>query len=423
MILILRKKLAYFKENTLDNITCNKIIFYFSWFLCFSIALPHHILPGKAGAISIIIFILWLFNGNLKNKLLVLKHSKLFLYLTAFILTLVISIVWSENTDFGVRRLYAFKYYFLLIPVFITSFYKHESMRLIHAFVLGCILHATLMILQSHNIIYLPNKIDLYSPYSTYSTFFVFSSFYCFYFFQYYSNSNKLKQIAYLSFTLLFIYTLFTNPARSGQLAFIISMIVTIFLLHHNLKKTIIILLIFTSLIATLILSSDKVQSTYIAAINDIHQIQNENYTGSWSARWGLSLTAIEVIKNNPIFGVGLGDTHDERQRVIAQKIKGESREIAYYAGVHDSYLSILEAAGIIGLIFYFLIFVHIYKLPIKNFEFKSLSLIFLTILAVASIADDIIFSKPYNIHFAILLALFINLSLDDKKLSLIKKS
>ena len=171
MVLILLKKLAHFKENTLDNITCNKIIFYFSWFLCFSIALPHHILPGKAGAISIIVFILWLFNGNLKNKLLVLKHSKLFLYLTAFILTLVISIVWSENTDFGVRRLYAFKYYFLLIPVFITSFYKHESMRLIHAFVLGSILHATLMILQSHNIIYLPNKIDLYSPYSTYSTF------------------------------------------------------------------------------------------------------------------------------------------------------------------------------------------------------------------------------------------------------------
>ena len=415
MVLILRKKLAHFKENTLDNITCNKIIFYFSWFLCFSIALPHHILPGKAGAISIIVFILWLFNGDIKNKLLVLKHSKLFLYLTAFILTLVISIVWSENTDFGVRRLYAFKYYFLLIPVFITSFYKHESMRLIHAFVLGCILHATLMILQSHNIIYLPNKIDLYSPYSTYSTFFVFSSFYCFYFFHYYSNSNKLKQIIYLSFTLLFIYTLFTNPARSGQLAFIISMIVTIFLLHHNLKKTIIIFSIFTTLIATLVLSSDNVQSTYIAAINEIHQIQKENYTGSWGARWGLSLAAIEVIKNNPIFGVGLGDTHDERRRVIGQKFKGESRKIVYFSGIHNNYLTILEAAGIIGLIFYFLIFVHIYKLPIKNFEFKSLSLIFLTILAVASIADDIIFYKPYNIHFAIMLALFINLSLDDK--------
>lgn len=296
-------------------------------------------------------------------------------------------------------------------------------MRLIHAFVLGSIVHAILMILQSHNIIHLPNKIDLYSPYSTYSTFFVFSSFYCFYFFQYYSNSNKLKQITYLSFTFLFIYTLFTNPARSGQLAFISSMIVTIFLLQHNLKKRIIIFSIFTALIAAFILSSDKVQSTYSAAIKDIHQIQKENYTGSWGARWGLSLTAIEVIKKNPIFGVGLGDTHDERRRVIAQKIKGESRGIAFFTGIHNNYLAILEAVGIIGLIFYFLIFIHIYKLPIKNFEIKNLSLIFLTILAVASIADDILFYKPYNIHFAIMVSLFINLSLDDKKIMPEKKS
>lgn len=414
--------LTHFKEYNLDNITYNKVIFYLSWFLCFSIALPHHILPGKAGAISIIIFILWMLDGNLKNKLLVLKHSKLFLYLTTFILTLVISMTWSDNTNFGIGRLSPFKYYFLLIPVFITSFYKHESMKLIHAFVLGSILHASLMTLQLYNIIYLPSIIDLYSPYSTYSTFFVFSSFYCFYFFQYYSNSNKLKQIGYLLFTLLFIYTLFTNPARSGQLAFIISMIVTLSLLHYNFKKTIIIFSIFTILIAAAILSSDKVQSTYRNTIKDIHLIQKENYNGSWGTRWGLLLTSIEVIKANPIFGVGLGDTHDERRRVIAQNIKSDSRGIAFFTGAHNNYLSILEAAGIVSLIFYFLIFIYIYKLPIKNFEIKNLSLIFLTILVVASIADDIFFYKPYNIHFAIMISLFINLSLSDKDKILIKK-
>ena len=420
--MVLHKRLTNLKETVLNIFTINKIIFYFSWFLCFSVALPHHILPGKAGAISIFIFILWLFTGNIKNKLLILKCSKLFLYLTAFILTLVISLAWTENTDFGIRRLYVFKYYFLLIPVFITSFSNKESLKLIYAFVLGCILHATLMALQSYNITILPNKIDLYTPYSTYSTFFVFSSFYCFYFLQLYSNYNKVKQLAYFLLTVLFIYTIFTNPARSGQLAFVISMIVTIFLLHYNFKKTIIIFSIFIALIAASIFSSDKVQSTYTVAIKDIQKIHKENYTGSWSVRWGLSLAAFETIKENPIFGVGLGDTYDERNKVIAKKIKNNSKIMLSLTGVHNNYISILEASGIVGLVFYLLIFIHIYKLPIKNNEIKNLSLIFLTILAAASIGDDIFFYKPYNIHFAIMFSLFINLSLSDKDTALLSK-
>ena len=415
--------LAQFYKNSFKTITANKIIFYFSLVLCFSIALPHHILPGKAGAVSIIIFILWVFDGDLKNKLLVIRDSKLFLYLTLFILTLLLSLAWSDNTEFGIRRLNAFKYYFLLIPVFITSFSKHESMRLIHAFVLGSVLHATLMLLQSYNAIFLPENITLYSPYSIYATFFVFSSFYCFYFSQYYSNKNNIKQITFLILTLLFIFTLFTNPARSGQLAFIISLIVTIFLLHRNFKKTIIILSTFIILITMIISSSEKVQSTYNSAINDIKKIQQEKYTGSWSARWGLSIAAIDVIKSNPIFGVGLGDTYDERLKVITNNIKGDIQQISQLVGIHNNYLAILEAAGIVSLIFFILIYIHIYKLPIKNIEMKNLSLIFLTILAVASIADDIFFYKPYNMHFAIMLSLFINLSLSDKDRASLKNN
>ena len=90
--------------------------------------------------------------------------------------------------------------------------------------------------------------------------------------------------------------------------------------------------------------------------------------------------------------------------------------------GVHNNYISILEASGIVGLVFYLLIFIHIYKLPIKNNEIKNLSLIFLTILAAASIGDDIFFYKPYNIHFAIMFSLFINLSLSDKDTALLSK-
>ncbi|MCK5504471.1 MAG: hypothetical protein KAJ10_04885, partial [Thermodesulfovibrionia bacterium] len=87
----------------------------------------------------------------------------------------------------------------------------------------------------------------------------------------------------------------------------------------------------------------------------------------------------------------------------------------AYYDGSHNHYVTILTSAGIIGFIAYILIHIFLFKLPIKNTEIKHLSLIFLTILIVTSIADDILLYKPYNIYFAIMIALFINLSLDEK--------
>jgi O-antigen ligase len=122
-----------------------------------------------------------------------------------------------------------------------------------------------------------------------------------------------------------------------------------------------------------------------------------------------------EVIKKNPIIGVGLGDTQDAMQRVVARGENQASYSIAHFDGSHNHYVTILTSVGIIGFILYILIHVLLFRLPIKNTEIKYLSLIFLTILIINGFSDDILLYKPYNIYFAIMIALFINLSLDEK--------
>lgn len=409
--------LAHIKPNIFNNIILNKIMFFLSWFLCFSIALPHTILPGKAGAISLSLFILWLAEGNLKIKIQILFTSKLFLSLLGFILILSLSMLWTKQVEMGLLRLSIYKYYIFLIPVLITSITQYQALKLIHAFVLGNILHATLMVLLSYGVLSnLPSLPNLYNPYSIYAPFFVFSSFYCFYFFRNQLNKkNIIRSLIYLFLSLALAYIIFINKGRSGHAAFIFSALLTLFLLHDNWKKTIIFFSITTALLIMVIISSPTVKSTYIAAINEIKQIEKDNYQGSWGARWGLLVTNYKIIKKNPILGVGLGSTYNEMKKITKQSKNPTIAALTFFDIAHNHYITTITSAGLIGLILYLLIHFYIFRLPIKQKEIKYLSLIFLAIFITNSITDDILLYKPYNIYFAIMIALFINLSLDEK--------
>ena len=318
----------------------------------------------------------------------------------------------------GLLRLSVYKYYVFLIPVLITSIKQYQALQLIHAFVLGNILHATLIILLSYGVISnlhsLPN---LYSPYAVYSAFFIFSSFYCFYIFRNHINKkNIIRSLIYLFLSLALAYIIFSHKGRSGHAAFFLSVLLTLFLLHENWKKTIIFSSITIMLLFTIVFSSPTVKTHYLSAIDEVKAINKGEYVGSWGARWGLLIVNYKMIKNNPILGAGLGSTYNEMKRITKQSKNPTMAALTYYDIAHNHYITTITSAGLIGLILYLLIHFYILKLPIKQEEIKHLSLIFLVIFITNSITDDILLYKPYNIYFAIMIALFINLSLDKKK-------
>ena len=302
------------------------------------------------------------------------------------------------------------------MPVLITSISKENTLKLIQAFVLGNILHALLIFLSSYGLINLPSNLKLYDPYSVYSPFFVFSAFYCFYYFQHYiKNKNRIRGLVYLSSLLLFTYLIVTNSGRSGQLAFIFSILTTLALLHHNWKKTSLFIIVISIMIVTVGMSSKNLKSTYTTATNNIIEVTKGNYQGSWGVRWGLIVANTKTIIKNPILGVGIGDTEDSMQRVIDRENKPTFYSLAYFDHSHNFYISTLTSAGIIAFLMYILIHVYLSKLPITMSIEKHLSYIFLTILIVTGLADNILFYKPYNIYFAIMISAFINLSLNKK--------
>jgi O-antigen ligase len=96
---------------------------------------------------------LWLYQGNLKKKLDILKNNIPFLFLFSFIGLLYLSLLWSDNIKDGLRWLNFFKYYILLIPVIITTIKKEQVRILLDIFVFGILIYSILSLLIYLNIL------------------------------------------------------------------------------------------------------------------------------------------------------------------------------------------------------------------------------------------------------------------------------
>jgi O-antigen ligase len=136
-----------------------------------------------------------------------------------------------------------------------------------------------------------------------------------------------------------------------------------------------------------------------------------EDYGGQWGARVGFLMSSIDIAKQNPMFGVGIGDSRDALQRLYERGKNRGYYSISFYDSPHNQYLTFLTKLGLVGLSLFMIYIVVFFRLDIKNVELKNLSIVFIVMFCFNCLADEIMFMKPYNIYFAVMSALFINAS------------
>lgn len=124
--------------------------------------------------------------------------------------------------------------------------------------------------------------------------------------------------------------------------------------------------------------------------------------------------TYANAFTNNPIFGAGLGSETNEFQSIIERSNKENLYSLSHYDTPHNQYISYLVSLGLVGFGLFILIHFQIYNLKFHSVEMKHLSLIFLAILIVNCLSDEIIFIKHYNSFYAIMVTLFFNLSIKN---------
>ncbi len=395
----------------LKNINYNKI-FYYS-ILSFAFILP----LSRAGIsfFSIFLPILWLADKNIKTKLQQLKSNKLILAISIYLLFSILSSLWSSNVEqtLNIIRLNS---YWVLIFVISSSVKKEQVPTIISSFLAGMFVSEILaygVFFELWHFKYAtPQNPSPFMFWIDYSVFMAFTSILLLN--RILSKNYDLKQkILFSMFFISVTGNLFLAIGRTGQVAFIAGVFVMM-IIHYRLsiKSLFLSFILLGTIFTTAYQLSNSFKIRVNAGINDIKQIKNMDLNGSWGIRVAYWITTFDIVKEQPILGVGIGDFKDETAKVLTNQnynyLTKETKEFMKINHPHNQYLLVLLQMGIIGIFIFLYLIYQILKLDIKEKEIKELSILFTTIFFVSCFAEPL-FLKQFTISlFMLFIGLFI---------------
>lgn len=359
------------------------------------------IMPLSRAAISFFILALvltWLIEGDFKRKFEQIKSSKVLVLIGIFYCIVLFSAIISSNIDTALKfvRLYA---YWIIIFVIATSLKKEYISSVITAFLLGMFISEIIAYGVFFDIWKFGNATKEYlSPFMMhidYSVFLAFTSMILF-------NRIVSKDYSFKEKFFMFLFfcsttgNLFLSVGRTGQVAFIFAIIVMFFLYYKLHIKTII--YSFLSLLIIFMIafnSSDMFEKRVNLAKTDIEKIIDGDLNSSWGIRIAYWMISYEILKENPILGVGIGDykqaivetLEKEKFDNLPQEMKNFMEE--YH--VHNQFLMVIIQTGLIGIIIIILLFYYLLEISLyaKN-EYKNIFILFLVIYFISCMADPL---------------------------------
>ena len=383
-----------FSISNFKELNYEKIYLYLTLSLAF-------VMPLSRAAISFFILTLvfvWLIERDFKRKFEQIKSSKVLVLIGIFYLIVVVSAVLSSNTDTALKfvRLYA---YWIIIFVIATSLKREYISSVITAFLLGMLVSEIIAYGVFFDIWKFGNATKEYlSPFMMhidYSVFLAFTSMILF-------NRIISKDYSFKEKLFLFLFfcsttgNLFLSVGRTGQVAFIFAIVVMFFLYYKLHIKTIIYSFLSLLIIFTIALnSSDMFKKRVDLAKTDIEKIIDGDLYSSWGIRVAYWMVSYEILKDNPILGVGIGDYKEAIVQTL-QKEKFDSfpkkmKDFMKEYHVHNQFLMVIIQTGLIGIIIIILLFYNLLKISLhaKN-EYKNIFVLFLIIYFISCMADPL---------------------------------
>jgi O-antigen ligase len=321
------------------------------------------------------ISIIWVFQGELKNKWQIISSSKWMLSVIALFSLYLIGLLWGNyhsNASWTLEKTALL----LFLPILYSSNFSQKTIRnSVIAFLSAMTLSSILAILINHKTIPRLAKMDKifsnsysmssFMQYNYHNLFLAFALLLCLIIIFRIVSSNY--KVFVVSCALLMITSLYTEPGRAGHLLFIcITFFFTFYLFAKNK------LALFGSILSICIMlfisyhySADfnrRVQATYTNVLE--FDVSKEN---SISTRYNLAKYSIQKIKEKPLLGHGTGSFVEEFSSMGDQAIASLQSQ---HKTPHNNFLFVFFELGIVGLILLLLIFYY----QITEYSSKSFS-------------------------------------------------
>lgn len=356
----------------------HRLFQYFVILLAFSI--PLSIAAYNLFAVSL--FILWIIEGNFKAKWKMIVEQPFFKALWIFYFFMVLSLAWTENIGQGLEYLRKFYFLILLLPILYTSIDRNRLPQILNAFLAAMVISEILSYMIFFNFIPFkykeswssidPTPFMHHTPYSIFLIFAVILML-----IQLISRRNNIKGIFYGLFIVTMTANLFINAGRTGQFALFVAL--GIFLMSYlriSFLKTIVYSVVIGGIVFIVAYWSssnfhDRVNETNDSVSTFISTQKPLN--DSTGFRFMMWQTASEIIRENPIFGVGIGDDRDAYDLVLSKKLIDLKNDIEGFSDFHNTYLQIMVWSGIVGLVLFLNVFFVLFKNISNDRELKAI--------------------------------------------------
>lgn len=402
--------MLYKISNIKQTINFDKFYFYATILFAFTLPL------SRAMVSFFIIFLplIWIFEGQFKSKFKLIWNHKVLQAIVLFLGFNLLSLLWTQdyNNAQNTLRLYG---YWLTIFVLATSIKKDNIQKIITFFLYGMLLSELIaygVFFELWN--FKHASINNPSPFMFWIDYSIFTAFTAILLLSRLFSNHYLKKEKILMF-LFFLSTignLFLGMGRTGQVAFIVAIIVMIVLhLKINFKSIFITLTLIITIYGAGYIISDTFKTRVQSGISDIQKIQNHNYDTSWGIRIVYWMITYDILKENPFFGVGVGDYEQALKKKLELNnypISESTQDFMLKYHAHNQYLMVIIQIGLLGLLLLFNIVYQLYRMKIEDDEIKKLSLLFLTIYFISSMAEPLWIKQFTLALFILFVGIFI---------------
>ena len=343
----------------------------------------------------ILLAILLLFQEDIRGKIKKLLSSKWMLSILALLFLYYISPLFFglfTDTSWVLKRVSLL----LILPILYSFSFSQKTINLsVFAFLSSMFLSSVIALADNYEIIQFTKNWtwSAFLQYTEHNVFLAIALLLSFYTLFRVKLSLFNRNIL-LVFILTFLFSLFTEGGKAGQLVFIIS-IILFFIFHFKYKRT----LMFFSVLSIFIFSVVIYHSSPIVKKRFTHEIKSIRSVEP-SFRNNLFIYSVNLIQENPIIGYGTGSFTD----VFKEVNMSTKRTVDYsHKTPHNNYLYIWFELGIIGLI----VFMFIFYFQIKELLQKKDALfrvLFPLMYLIIMLADSYFFS-----HNTLIMYLFLS--------------
>ncbi len=358
--------------------------------------------------IILLIVLLWLISGNYTKKFKLITQSKLLIASIVFFGIHVVGLLWTYDLEWGIHIVRKMWYFLLLLPILYTIVIKENIRKYIASFLIAITITEILSYLIWFEIIEPFKNASVYNPtpfmsHISYNPILAFAIYIVLHRFFIQRDMGKIQMFFYGFFGFSMSINMFITGGRAGHVAFfvILSVLIFQFFRFNKIRALVITFLtipfIFFIAYQSSTIFSDRVNEGYVNVKNYSFDMTNNKIT-SIGSRFTFTNNTLEMIKKNPLIGVGTGDFPGEYKKINMIN----TPHMNNVTNPHNMYILVTAQLGLIGLIsllsvFYFQIKIAIHS---KNTLTKDVGIVLPLMFLVIMLSDSYLLGHYTTLMF-----------------------